>query len=200
MGIKDKYYDGYEHISSPSLFTDKTGEFLSDILNSGEPGDNVPESRVTLRRSMTSDIQFIGRLSGDVFKIYGPYDEILPAWFKSGNDITTIIACLGKIQIGFAMLSKPSDMYDLQDVSELLGIAVKPERQGIGVGEMLLRAIETKSATLNIKWVFLHTAVNNMPARRLYERTGYRNLEIKKCFYPKGQDAIVMYKPVKRIF
>ncbi|MBN1627826.1 MAG: GNAT family N-acetyltransferase [Deltaproteobacteria bacterium] len=161
------------------------------------PGDSQA-AKIALRHAVISDGNFIGSLSGDVFKVYGPYEDILLRWFKSERDITTIIACRDKTQIGFVMLSEPSDMYNLHEVSEILGIAVKPQSQGKGVGGMLLRAIEIKSASLNIKWLFLHTAIDNVSARRLYERTGYTNLEIKKGFYPEGQDAIVMYKAVKR--
>jgi len=158
------------------------------------------EFPVTLRRAVISDSRFIGRLSRDVFTIYGPYEEVLSGWFKSDKGITTIIACRNKIQIGFAMLSEPSDRYDLQDASELLGIAVEPEKQGKGVGELLLGAIHRTSAFLNIKWLFLHTAVDNMPAQRLFKRTGYRPLEVKRNFYPEGQDAIVMYRDITRMF
>jgi GNAT superfamily N-acetyltransferase len=198
MGNRYRYFDEYEQITDPDYFSDKIDASLSGILNKAQTGRGSSESRLTLRNAMASDSRFIGRLSRDVFAIYGPYEDILSKWFRLGNGVTTIIACLNKIQIGFAMLSEPSERYDLQDVSELLGIAVEPERQGKGIGGMLLQAIESKSASLSNKWLFLHTAVDNMPARRLYERNGYRNLEIKRCFYPEGQDAIMMYKPVKQ--
>jgi ribosomal-protein-alanine N-acetyltransferase len=196
MGNRYRDFNEYEHIMDPDLFSDEIDASSSGILNQGQTGRNSSESRLTLRNAMASDSRFIGRLSRDVFAIYGPYEDILSKWFRLGNDVTTIIACLNKIQMGFAMLSAPSGRYDLQDVSELLGIAVEPERQGKGIGGMLLRAIESKSASLSIKWLFLHTAVDNMPARKLYERNGYKNLEIKRNFYPEGQDAIVMYKAV----
>lgn len=154
------------------------------------------ESKVMLRRATPSDSFFIGKLAKEVFTIYGPYEKILSGWFKSEKGITTILACQDGIKIGFAMLGEPCSWYDLQDASELLGIAVEPEKQGKGIGRMLLRAIDITSADLGIKWLLLHTASGNLPARRLYEKTGYRPLEIKRSFYPEGQDAIVMYKEV----
>ena len=154
---------------------------------------------VTLRHSMISDSRFVRRLSKDVFTVYGPYEDIILGWFESGKCVT-IIACQDKIPIGFAMVGEPSDRYNLQNVSEVLGIAVEPERQGRGVGKLLLVAIDTTSASRNIKCLFLHTAIDNMPARSLYERVGYRQLEITRNFYPEGQDAIVMYKDLKSMF
>jgi len=160
-----------------------------------EPG----RSRVTLRRAVMSDGRFISRLSRDVFTIYGPYEDILSGWFKSERGITTILACRDNVQIGFAMLSEPCMRYDLLDAAELLGIAVEPDKQGTGIGQLLLGAIDAASVNLKIKWFILHTSVDNLRARRLYEKTGYRPLEIKKNFYPEGQDALVMYKEVQKI-
>jgi ribosomal protein S18 acetylase RimI-like enzyme len=163
--------------------------------------DNSSEGLpIKLRHAMISDSRFIRRLSRDVFTIYGPYEEILLKWFMTDRGVSTIIACQDNMQIGFAMLSEPSDMYGLQEVSELLGLAVEPKRQGKGVGELLLGAIDTISESLRVKWMFLHTAVDNVPAQRLYKRNGYRNLEIKRSFYPEGQDAFLMCKAVKRMF
>jgi ribosomal protein S18 acetylase RimI-like enzyme len=153
-------------------------------------------SKVILRRAAPSDTLFIGKLSKKVFAIYGPYEEILSGWFRSEKGITTILACQDSLQVGFAMLSEPCSRYDLQDASELLGIAVEPEEQGKGIGCMLLKAIDITSAYLGIKWLLLHTAADNLHARRLYDKAGYRSLEIKKNFYPEGQDAIVMCKEI----
>jgi ribosomal protein S18 acetylase RimI-like enzyme len=154
---------------------------------------------ILLRRAGASDSLFIGRLSRDVFSVYGPYEDILLRWFKSEKGVETILACQDNVRIGFAMLGEPCLRYDLEDASEILGIAVEPEKQGTGVGRMLLEALDAVSADFGIKWLLLHTATENTPARRLYEKIGYRILEFKKNFYPEGQDAVVMYKEVRTI-
>jgi ribosomal-protein-alanine N-acetyltransferase len=68
--------------------------------------------------------------------------------------------------------------------------------QGKGVGDMLIKELERKAAELNIKRLFLHTATGNIKARRLFTRNGYRPWEIKRIFYPEGQDAVVMSKEI----
>lgn len=196
MGDRYRYYNEYEQNPGPAPYPVEQDDLLSGFLEE----ERALKTGITLRHAVISDCNFIGKLSRDVFNVYGPYEDVLSGWFKSERDIITIIACRDKTRVGFAMLSEPSDMYNLSEVSELLGIAVKPQNQGKGIGGMLLRAIEIKSASHNIQWVFLHTAIDNMPARRLYESKGYTNLEIKRGFYPEGQDAIVMYKAVKRIY
>lgn len=148
---------------------------------------------VELRPAEGSDIDFIGALSGKVFDIYGPYEEMIPRWFESDRTVT-IIALMDSKPVGFAMMGNLCNGFDQQEVSELLAIAVEPEYQGRGVGEMLIRAIDKKAVELDVKWVFLHTAIKNERARRQFARNGYRSLEIKRVFYPAGQDAVVMCK------
>jgi ribosomal protein S18 acetylase RimI-like enzyme len=194
MGKRDRL-DQYREIEGPDHLFDEI-----DVSSSRLFEDNQAASNVILRRAAISDNRFIGRLSRDVFTIYGPYEEIISGWFRSEKGITTLIACQDNVQIGFAMLGEPGSRYDLQDASELLGIAVEPEEQGKGIGKTLLRAIEATSVHLGIKWLLLHTAANNTLALRLYEKTGYRPLEMKRNFYPEGQDAIVMYKEVQSLY
>jgi ribosomal protein S18 acetylase RimI-like enzyme len=151
------------------------------------------ETIVSLGPAESSDGDFIKRLSRDVFNIYGPYDETIPAWFRSDRSVTIVARAKGK-PIGFVMIGKLDSRYDFHSVSELLAIAVEPQWQGRGIGESLLREAERRAVDLGIKRIFLHTATDNLQAQRLFTRVGYRPWEIKRSFYPKGQDAYVMAK------
>jgi ribosomal-protein-alanine N-acetyltransferase len=154
-----------------------------------------PKARVKIRSAGISDASFIGQLSGRVFRIYGPYEDIVSRWFQL--EITaTIVATMDKRPVGFAMIGDISDRWNLPQISELLAIAVEPEKQGRGIGDMLIREAERKALEFNIKRIFLHTAVNNLSARKLFTKNGYRILEIKRDFYPKGQDAVMMSKEI----
>jgi ribosomal protein S18 acetylase RimI-like enzyme len=154
-----------------------------------------PKVRVKIRSAGISDASFIGQLSGRVFHIYGPYEDIVSRWFDL--EITaTIIATMDKRPVGFAMIGDISNRWNLPQISELLAIAVEPEKQGRGIGDILIREVDRKALEFNIKRIFLHTAVGNLPARKLFTKNGYRIWEIKRDFYPKGQDAVMMSKEI----
>ena len=124
-----------------------------------------------------------------------PYEDIVTRWFQL--EITAaIIATMDKKPAGFAMIGDISNRWNLPHISELLAIAVEPEKQGRGIGEILISEIERKALERNIKRIFLHTAVNNLSARKLFTKNGYRIWEIKRDFYPKGQDAMMMSKEI----
>ena len=148
---------------------------------------------VTFREGTYSDEIFITQLSGMVFSVFGPYEELVPKWIGYESTVT-IIACVDGSPAGFAMIGDPFNRYDIQWVTELLAIAVEPKNQNQGIGTLLLKEVDKRVAELHIKRIFLHTATDNYSARRLFLKAGYRPWQIKRAFYPAGQDAIVMSK------
>jgi ribosomal protein S18 acetylase RimI-like enzyme len=159
----------------------------------GEEVADKEKTLISLGQAENSDGEFIKQLSHDVFDIYGPYDKTIPSWFRSDGSIT-IVARAGRKPIGFAMIGKLNSRYDFQSISELLAIAVEPQWQGRGVGESLLREADRRAIGMGIKRIFLHTATDNLRAQNLFTKAGYRPWEIKRYFYPQGQDAYVMAK------
>jgi ribosomal protein S18 acetylase RimI-like enzyme len=199
MGNKYKR-DRFEEVMDIHEGCETVDPFSHLIIGAGaEPDFQSREaySNIVLRRAVAFDSLFISSLSREVFSIYGPYEEILSRWFRFERGITTILACRNNIRLGFAMLSEPNARCNLPDASELLGIAVATEKQGKGIGRRLLGAIDSVASDLGTKWLLLHTAVDNLPARRLYEKAGYKILELKRGFYPEGQDAFAMFKQVQ---
>lgn len=148
-----------------------------------------------IRLATASDADFIAHLSGKVFNIYGPYDDIVSEWFAAGRTLT-LVALLGRKLAGFAMIGYLSSEMDLEQVSELLAIAVEPEKQRMGIGQKLMRDVERKAAELNVKMLFLHTAEENLSAQKLFTKNGYLPRGIRQHFYPAGQDAVVMSKEI----
>ena len=153
-------------------------------------------SQITIEAAQGSDVEFIHSLSKKVFSVYGPYEDMLARWFDS--DITvTLLAFMEERAVGFAMLGRHQRKRDSRQVAELLAIAVEPAKQKSGIGDSLIREIVRKVGELRIEIVVLHTALENMPAQRLFKKHGFTPSEIKKGFYPQGQDALLMYKDMR---
>ena len=153
--------------------------------------DNYPE--ILFRFSSISDSSFIRDLSTKAFDPFGEYGDVVFGWHVSGKSIT-VMACYDEKPIGFAMVSKPFRRYDLNNSSEILAIAIEPAWQGRGIGKLLIKETERAALDAGIMTVFLHTAVDNRNARKVFSDNGYKIWQIKKNFYPRGQDACVMAK------
>lgn len=148
---------------------------------------------IRIRLARVTDADFIRGLSKKVFNQYGPYDDTLTRWFLSGIAIT-VSASMGRRPVGFAMLGHSAYGVPFSRVYELLAIAVEPEMQNQGIGSLLVKEIEKKARELKVKTLVLHTAADNMAGRSLFTKHGFLILQRKQCFYPEGQDALMMYK------
>ncbi|HEY4492218.1 MAG TPA: GNAT family N-acetyltransferase [Acidobacteriota bacterium] len=70
-------------------------------------------------------------------------------------------------------------------------IGVDPRYQRRGIGRALLLACESK---LNVPRVRLTVRISNTGAIALYEKEGYKTIDIWKSYYNDGEDGIVMEK------
>lgn len=155
----------------------------------------MPEGveNIEIKRAGPSDTEFIEALSGRVFNRYGPYRETIVNWVQSGLAITLKAVINGK-PAGFAMFGLMNSESGQGRNSELLAIAVEPERQGLGIGKRLMGASEEIAAKFNAGKMVLNTATDNIWARNLFLKQGFKEGAVIKGFYPAGQDAITMQK------
>jgi len=78
-----------------------------------------------------------------------------------------------------------------EGVSWVATIGVDPRYQRRGIGRALLRACEEKTKLPRLK---LTVRLSNGAAISLYEREGYRSVDIWKQYYNDGEDGLVMEK------
>jgi len=62
---------------------------------------------------------------------------------------------------------------DVMQHNMLLGMFVKPDYQGIGVGTILIENVKTLARRLNLASVWLSVFEGNIPAERLYRKAGF---------------------------
>jgi ribosomal-protein-alanine N-acetyltransferase len=78
-----------------------------------------------------------------------------------------------------------------EGVSWVATIGVDPRYQRRGVGRALLRACEERTKLPRMK---LTVRLSNGAAISLYEKEGYRSVDIWKQYYNDGEDGLVMEK------
>jgi ribosomal-protein-alanine N-acetyltransferase len=78
--------------------------------------------------------------------------------------------------------------------AELLRVAVSPAARRRGLGAALLRAAARDLAAAGVARLYLEVRAGNEPARRLYERDGWRVLGLRAGYYPDGEDAMLYGK------
>jgi ribosomal protein S18 acetylase RimI-like enzyme len=155
------------------------------------------DNRVTICPASPSHVDFIQNLSRQVFSRYGPYDTILTDWFQSGKTVTRL-ALIDGIPVGFVMVrpSDEDDPFGSQHIGELLAIAVEPQKQGLGVGDLLMIEISGVAKEIGITTLILCTATTNEPAKGLFKKHGFETLRVQKGYYPAGQESLMMYRMI----
>jgi ribosomal-protein-alanine N-acetyltransferase len=78
----------------------------------------------------------------------------------------------------------------------LLNITVAPAHQGQGWGHMMLDALSLWSRHQGSQWLWLEVRQSNQRALQVYERYGFKQISIRKDYYPAGrlhrEHAVVM--------
>ena len=81
------------------------------------------------------------------------------------------------------------------DEAHVLTLGVRADRQGTGVGTLLLRDLLDAAEARDARRVLLEVRAGNLPAERLYTRHGFAPIGIRKRYYqPSGADAVVMVR------
>jgi len=80
-------------------------------------------------------------------------------------------------------------------VAWIATIGVDPRYQRRGIGRALLEACEAQIKNLRVK---LTVRMSNSGAVSLYEKEGYRTVDVWKGYYNDGEDGLVMEKILHR--
>jgi ribosomal-protein-alanine N-acetyltransferase len=145
-----------------------------------------------LRRLGALDLDLAAGLHGEAFAALGER-----AWTR--QDIAELLASPGVAgwaaqsgtdAIGFALCRVAADE------SELLTIAVLPDRRRLGVGHRLLDAVIAHARAAGARALFLEVAADNPAALALYRQAAFQAVAERKAYYRRGDgpaaDAVLM--------
>lgn len=80
------------------------------------------------------------------------------------------------------------------DEAEILTIAVKPRRRGLGIASRLMKANMARLQAAGAKSWFLEVEAQNVAALALYKRFGFEQVGERKSYYRKADgDAALAY-------
>ena len=98
-----------------------------------------------------------------------------------------VVARAGDEIVGFGGL------WVMVDEAHITTFAVDPRWRRRGVGERILLALLDLSVARSAREATLEVRLSNMPARKLYEKYGFRPVGIRPRYYSdNGEDALIM--------
>jgi ribosomal-protein-alanine N-acetyltransferase len=103
-----------------------------------------------------------------------------------------IMAKQNNIIIGFA------GIWQSVDDIHITNIVVKKPYRNNGVGSMLLNKLIQICKSKKTSSITLEVSIQNVPAIKLYEKYGFKNVGIRKKYYNNLIDAIIMTMEVNK--
>ena len=98
-----------------------------------------------------------------------------------------VVARAGGEVVGFA------GVWVMVDEAHITTFAVDPRWRRRGVGERMLLALLDLSVARRAREATLEVRLSNLPARKLYEKYGFRPVGIRPRYYSdNGEDALIM--------
>jgi len=78
------------------------------------------------------------------------------------------------------------------DEVHILNIAVHPEHRGQGLGRRLVESVIAEADQAGARLITLEVRRENTAARHLYRKFGFVDAGIRRNYYGRGEDAIIM--------
>ncbi len=139
---------------------------------------------IEIRSWTREDIPTVSALEKDCFS-----DPWSTADFEGAFDsaVTEGLVLINDGQlVGYALLASV-----LED-ADVANVAVAPNYRKKGFGKTLLKALLDRAKEKGVLRVFLEVRVSNAPAIALYKSFGFESVNVRKRYYPDGEDAFLM--------
>jgi ribosomal-protein-alanine N-acetyltransferase len=102
-----------------------------------------------------------------------------------------VVAVSGQRVIGYLIAWVVADEFHIAN------IAVHPGTRRKGIARMLMKHVLETAGRMGARIAALEVRASNEQAKSLYRGFGFREVAIRKCYYPDdGEDAVVMILPL----
>ena len=140
---------------------------------------------VSVRPMRWPDIEPVHRLESELFTV-DPW-SIEQFWSELAQPTRAyVVAVDGERIIGYA------GAFLLAPDSDVQTIAVSPRDQGRGVGAVLLTWLIEQAVAQGCRQMLLEVRSDNVPAIAMYERFGFERISVRRDYYERGIDAVIM--------
>lgn len=157
---------------------------MPEVRSDRPPEERRPED-ITLRAMRPKDVAEVVYIENRSFRV--PWSErTFKSLLRQPHAAMFVAERAGKV-LGYAVV------WFVADEAELGDLAVHPEHRGHGVGSRLLTTALDEARRRGILALYLEVRAGNESAKRLYERSGFEVVSVRRGYYSQPvEDALVM--------
>lgn len=138
-----------------------------------------------VREIRPEDVSAVAALERELFPL-GPDEDALRRML-AGQNTRALCVCEDGALLGCGWFQYVLDEGYVGD------LAVAEAHRRRGLGEALLTALLDRARELDLAFLTLEVRESNLPARRLYEKTGFTEVGHRKNYYERPrEDAVLM--------
>jgi [ribosomal protein S18]-alanine N-acetyltransferase len=146
---------------------------------------------MTMRAASQADLDRIALLEKASFP--EPWNRaMIAADLRGPNGLNFVVEKEGEV-IGYLLATRIIDEIHIHKI----GVAPAWRRQG--VASSLMQVLVERAHEMGCSTMTLEVREPNHPARRFYERLGFRTEYRRPRYYPNGDDAIVMSRGIRQV-
>lgn len=157
------------------------------------------ESNLEIRQFESSDLDKVHCIENDSFPT--PWSRNMFRNMQRRDSSVFKVATLNSQVVGYAIfrveLSVDVDKAGYERIGHLLDLAVEREHRREGIGSSLLREIEKYSRSRDAYEIWLEAREGNLTAREFYHERGFKDMGVRRGYYPDGTNAIIMRKKIE---
>ncbi len=145
-----------------------------------------PPVAIQVEPMTLDDIPTVHAIERECFVVPWP-DDAYRNELVTNRLASYVVARAGAVVVGFAGL------WVMVDEAHITTFAVDPRWRRRGVGQRLLLRLLELANDRRAREATLEVRLSNMPARRLYEKYGFKPVGIRPRYYSdNGEDALIM--------
>lgn len=156
----------------------------------------------TIRDFQPADFEILWRIDQDCFPAGISYSRAeLKAYMRRRGSFTLLAIPDATAENGSPMATADDSVAGFivaeagpRASGHIITIDVVKAARRLGVGSLLLRAVEDRLHAARCRTVELETAVDNLSALAFYKRHGYSVIRTFPRYYSNGVDALVLQK------
>ncbi len=145
---------------------------------------------VLLREYQPADFEALHRIDQACYPPGIAYTRRMLRWFLAQQGCICLVAELDGEPVGFLVAIGE------RTVGHIVTIDVLERHRRRGLGTRLLAEAERRLAAAGVRTIELETATTNHAAIAFWRKHGYRTSGVLRSYYPDGQDAYGMHKPL----